>query len=334
MGLGGTAASSLTNERLTASLTRFQPKIANQVMKRKPLLEALMKKKKIYNGGTEVGIRIRYRRAATLGQSGGTGVWSYYDEMSVSPTDTVKAMGERYSNFNQPIAMSREEEWENAGEHEFDRLKENTEFAMDDLSDQLEDVFWGISGGDGNKLPTPITDIISGSDSLTLYGLPKSTNTWLYSQEVTSVGDLETELVDAMREGELLVIDNSPNQTDKIDMWMTHRDVYLGLEKVLPQYLNVSSLDKADLGFDQIHFNKVPVRWSSDCPLDANAKYQMFGFMTKYWEVATRRQCNFLTTKFIDMLPKQNASVAQLMHSFAVVCNNPRTNVRINGIEL
>lgn len=333
MGLAGLAISQV-NERLTSSLTAFQPNIADNVKRRKPLLEALLKRKKVYSGGTEVGVRIRYRQAARLGQPGGVGEFSYYDELNTTPTDTVKAMGERWSNFHVPIALSHEEMYENDGEHAFDRLQENTEFAMDDMSDNLNDVAWGISGGDGNKLPTPITDVVSGSDSLTLYGLAKSSNTWLYSQEVTDVGDLETELIDAMREGELLVLDNAPSQTDKIDLWITHRDVYLGLEKVLPQYVQVSSTKEADLGFEQLYFNKVAVRWDSDCPLDNSSRYQMFGLTTKYWEAGIRRQWNFKTTKFIDMLPKQAASVAQLFVGLAFVCNNPRTNVRINGIDL
>lgn len=334
MGLGGLAIHQI-NERLSASLSAFQPRIADQVKRRKPLLEAMMRKKKTYTGGLEVAVRVRHKQAARLGQPGGVGEFSYYDELNTSPIDPVKAMGERFSNLHVPVALSHEEMYENSGKHAaFDIFKENTDFSMDDLSDNAEDVFWGISGGDGNKLPTPITDVVSGTDSLSLYGLPKASNTWLNSQEVTSVGDLETNLIDGMREGELLVIDNAPNKMDKVDFWITHRDVYLGIEKVLPQYIQVKSTDDADLGFDQLMFNKVPIRWSSDCPLDDDDEYQMFGLMLKYWEFAVRKQWNFKTTKFYDMLPKQPASVAQIFLSMASVCNNPRTNVRINGIQL
>lgn len=335
MGLGGLAnANNVSNERLTASLSAYQPKIANNIATRKPLLDLLMPSKKLYSGGTEVAVRIRYRRSAKLGGTGGTGVWSYYDELSTSPTDTVKAMGERWSNFNQPIALSHEEQWENDGEHEFDRLKENTTFAEDDLADDLNEVCWGVSGGDGNKLPTPITDVVSGSDSLTLYGLAKSSNTWLYSQEINDSGDLETELIDDMRDGELRSIDNSPSKSDKISAWITDRDVFLGLEKVLPQYVQVGSTKEADLGFEQIFLNRVPVMWDSDTPLDSDSEYQMYGLQKKYWELAIRRQTNFKVTPFVNMMPKQPADVSQLLASIAIVCNNPRTNVRIKGIEL
>ncbi len=336
MGLGGLAyGGSITPERLTSSMSAYQPKIANNVRNRKALLKILEKRTKTYAGGTEVAVRIRYRRSAKLGQAGGgTGVWSYYDELSTSPTDTVKAMGERFSNFNQPIALSMEETWENDGEHAYDRLMENRSFAEDDLADDLNEVHWGISGGDGNKLPTPLPDIISGSDSLTLYGLAKSSNTYLYSQEKTDIGDLEANLLDAMRELELDCIDNSPSDSDKIDAWVTHKDVYLGLENVLPQYVQVGSTKDADLGFDMIRLNKVPIVWDSDCPLDTAQEYQIFGLMTKYWEIGKRKQANFKVTPFKDMLPKQPAMVAQLFDSFAVVCNNPRTGGRGSGIEL
>lgn len=335
MGLSGLAIEQV-NERLTASLTRFQPKIANLISKRTPLLDLLMPRKKVYSGGTEVGVRIRHRRSGKLGETGGTGEFSYYDELNTQPTDTVKAVGESFSNLHQPIAISHEEMYENDGEKAFDRLKENTDFAMDDLAEDVNDAFWGISGGDGNKLPTPITDVISGTDSLTLYGIAKTStsNTYMNSQSIGSVGDLETELLDAMREGELLAIDNSGNKINKIDAWITHRNVYLGIENTLPQYVQVESTSAADLGFDEIRFNKKPIRWDSSCPLDSDQKYQMFGFMLKFWEFAVRSQWNFKTTKFIDMLPKQAASVAQLFLGCALVCNQPRSQLRIKGIEL
>ena len=339
MGLGGLArGGSYTTERLTAAASAFQPKIADNVSKRKPLLDLFEGQVKTYSGGTEIAVRIRYRRSAKLGQAGGTGVWSYYDELSTSPTDTVKAMGERYSNFNQPIAISHEELWENSGpEQEYDRWKENTEFAMDDLSDDLNEVHWGISGGDGNKLPTPLTDIISGTDTLTLYGLSKgtgATDSWLNSQEVNDIGDLETYLLDKMRGMELEVIDNAPNKSDKVDFWMTHKYVFLGLENILPQYVQVGKTADADLGFDKIYLNRVPIMWDSECPLDVDQRYQIFGGVKKYFEVGVRKQSNFRMTKFVNMEPKQFANVAQLHHSYAFVCNNPRTTVRGKGIDL
>ncbi len=337
MGLPGLAGQGrFDTERLTSSVSAWQPKVANAVARRKPLLDAMMPMKKLYSGGTEVAVRIRYRRSAKLGQTGGTGVWAYYDELSTSPTDTVKAMGERWSNFNQPVALSHEESWENDGEHAFDRLMENEGFAEDDLSDDLNEVLWGISGGDGNKLPTPITDVISGTDTMTLYGISKSStaNTWLNSQEVNDVGDLETELIDAMRSAELKAIDNSPNKNDKIDFWITHMNVFLGLEKVLPQYVQVASTKDADLGFDKIYLNRVPITWDSESPLDSDSEYQMFGTQKKTWELAIRRQTNFKFTPFVNMAPKQMADVSQLLASIAVVNNNPRGSVRIKGIEL
>lgn len=335
MALGGLAYNgSISTERLTATLSARQPKISNAVLTRNPLVEFFKKKIKTYAGGSEIRVDLRYKRSAKLGEAGGTGAWSYYDQLSVTPTDTVKAMGEPWSNLNVPIAISHQEKWENDGENVFDLVKTKTTFAEDDLADDLEDVLWGISGGDGAKLPTSLIEIVSGSDAGTLYGLSKAANTFLYSQEINGVGDLETNLIDQMRYGELLTIDNAPNKQDKIDAWFTHRDVYLGLENTLPQYIQVKSTADADLGFDEIMFNKVPVRWSSRCPKDSDQKYQMFGLMTKYWELAIRRQVNFIVTPFKDMSPTQMADVAQLLVSLGVICNNPRTNLRMKGIVL
>jgi hypothetical protein len=56
--------------------------------------------------------------------------------------------------------------------------------------------------------------------------------------------------------------------------------------------------------------------------------------MGKYWEFAIDRELNFATTKFYDMLPDQHSVCAQLFLTFAVVCNQPRTNWRGTGVTV
>lgn len=321
-----------TNERLSASLSRFQPKIADNIFKRQPIIEWMKEQKKTYNGGTEVKIRFRYTKGGKSGSAGGIKAFQYYDTLNSQPTDTVKTGRALWKNLAVPISISHEEMRENAGEKQFDRLKEKTEEAMDLLAEEMNDDLWGIGGAPSDMLIEPITSIVSGSDAGTIHGLTKASNTWLYSQEVTSSGDLATNLISSMRTGRNLCIDNAPNKQDKVDLWITDRTVYEGFEDIHPTFLEYNTNKGVDLGFEQMIYTGVPVRFDSSCPLDSSGNRQMFGLMSKYWEMAIDTEWNFKTYPFTDLMPKEPVSLSQLIVRWAVINNNPRTNVRISGI--
>ena len=335
-GIGGTSLNQ-TNERLSSSLARYQPKIADNIKTRNVLLDALDPRKKTYNGGTEVAIRFRYKKLAKLGEAGNNvGAYKYYDQLNTSPSDTIKTGRETWSNLNVPIAISHQEQRENQGPNQFDRLKEKTEEAMDNLAENVNDILWGVAGGDNSLLPTPITTIVSGSDTGTIHGLSKASNTWLYSQESTSIGDAATNLLDKMTEGYNLSVDNAPNKSDKLDLFVTDRVTFQVLQAILPAYIakDRNGVEDVDIGFPTVVYMGVPVRFDSTCPQPTPTTHQMLGLMLKYWEFAIDSALNYKTTKFYDMLPDQAADVAQLFLTFAVLCNNPRTNWRGNGITV
>ncbi len=333
-GLGGLSLNQ-SNERLSASLARFQPKIADNVKTRNVTLDWLMPRKKLYDGGTEIGVRFRYKKMAKLGEAGNhVGAYKYYQQLNTSPSDTIKAGREVWSNLQVPIALSNQEKRENAGEKEFDRLKEKTEEAMDILSENSNDILWGVAGGDQSLLPTPITDIVSGADSLTLHGLAKASNTWLNSQYTTSIGDASDFLLEKMTEGYNLCVDNAPNKSDALDIFLMARAPFQVLQNIMPAYVTYQSNEKVDIGFPTLMHMGVKVRFDSTIPLDSNNQYQVYGLMGKYWELAIDKELNFSTTKFYDMLPDQHSVCAQLFLTFAVINNNPRTNWRGNGITI
>lgn len=321
-----------SNERLSASLSRFQPNIADNIFKRQPLIEWIKGRKKTYNGGTEVKVRFRYTKGGKSGSAGGIKAFQYYDLLNTSPTDTIKTGRALFKNLAVPITISHEELRENSGEKQFDRLKEKTEEAMDLAAEEMNDDLWGIGGASQDLLIEPVTNLVSGSDSLTIHGLAKSSNTWLNSQELTNTGDLATNIIDKMRSGRNLCIDNAPSKGDKIDLWMCDRTVYEGFEDIHPTFLQYTTNKDVDLGFEQLIYTGVPVRFDASCPLDASGNRQMYGFMSKYWEMAVDTEWNFMTTKFYDLMPRQAVSTAQILIRWAVILNNPRTNVRINGI--
>jgi len=323
-----------TNERLSASLSRFQPKIADNIFKRQPTLEYFKKQKKTYNGGTEVKIRFRYTKGGKSGSAGGIKAFQYYDTLNSTPTDTIKTGRVLWKNLAVPISISHEEMRENSGGNQFDRLKEKTEEAMDLLSEEQNDDIWGVGGAAGDLLIESMTSIVSGSDAGTIHGLSKASNTWLYSQEVTSSGDLATNLISSMRSGRNLCIENAPNKQDKVDLWVTDRSVYEGFEDLHPTFLQYDSNKNVDLGFEQMIYTGVPVRFDSSCPLDASGNHQMFGLMSKYWELGIDSEWNYKTYAFTDLMPKEPVSLSQLVLRWCLMNSNPRTNVRISGITL
>lgn len=333
-GLGGVALNQ-SNERLSASLTRFQPKIADNVKRRRVTLDWIMPKLKTYDGGLDIGVRFRYLEMADIGEAGGhAGVFNYYDELNTQPADTIKNGRETFSNLNVPIALSHEEQWENSGKNEFDRFKEKTEEAMTTMARQQNNILWGVAGGDQSKLPTSIPTWVSGSDAGTIAGLSKAANTWLYSQESNSIGDAADFLLEKMTTGYNLCVDNAPDDTDHLDAFFTQRPVFEVIQSILPAYVTYETNKDVDIGFPTLIYMGVKIRFDSTIPQPTASTYSMYGLMSKYWEMPVRTQANYKTTKFYDMLPDQAADVAQLIHAFAVVCNNPRTNWRGSGITI
>lgn len=331
-GLGGIGANKST-KRLSASAARFQPKIADNIKTRNVLLDYFLNKKRIYNGGTEVQIKFRYKKKSKLGANIHNNAFNYYDELTTQPSDTIKTGAEPWSNMQEPVTVSQEEKIENSGKKEFDLFKDGMEEAMDSMAENMNDVLWGISG-DSAKVPTPITTIISGSDAGTIAGLSKASNTWLNSQATAAIGDAATNILDEMTAAYNLTIDNAPNKSDKLDLWITDRQVFQVVQGLLPAYVEYSSNKGVDIGFPSWTYMGVKGAFDSSCPLDSAGNRQMFGFMGKYWELAQDKTWNMHMTEFFNMLPEQAADIAQLFERWAVICNNPRTNWRGIGITI
>lgn len=331
----GSVSINRDNTRKTAALEKFQPNIANNISKRTVLLDFLKERTKIYDGGAEVAVRFRYTRSGKLGQNTHVNAFNYYDKLTTQPTDTVKVGSEAWSNIQNPITISHEEQIENRGNKEFDLVKSNTEFTMDDTAEDMNDVFWGVAGGSQAKLPTPLTTYVSGANAGTICNLSKASNTWLYSQYTASIGDAATNLLDKMTTGYNSCVDNSPNKSvDKPTAALMDQSTFEVLQGIYPSYLNLTSTKDADIGFPTINYMGMKLRFDSTCPLDSSSNHQCFILTPKYWELAIDKTWNYHTTKFYDMLPDQAADVAQLIVRVALICNNCRTNWWGYGITL
>lgn len=337
-GLGGTALNQ-TNERLSAGLTEYAKggAIADNVKRRNVTLDFLMSNgiKELYDQtGTELGVRFRYAEMADIGEAGGhAGTYSYYSQLNTQPSDTIKTGRETWSYLNVPITLSHQEQDENKGKKQFDRMREKTEEAETTMARNINNIAWGIAGGDQSLLPTAIPTIVSGSDAGTIHGLSKASNTWLYSQESTAIGDAATYLLDKMTEGYNLCVDNSPDMSDKLDRFLMNRQVYQVIQSILPAYVAYESNKEVDIGFPTVIYMGVKCQFDRAIPL-TGGQYNVYGLMKKYWELAILRSKNFTTTKFYDMMPDVAADTAQLLTTLCIINKNPRTNWRGSGITV
>lgn len=325
-GLGGTAIYR-NNSRKSASLERFSPNIGNSVAKRTPLLDFFNKRKKIYTGGTSVAVRFRYKHMGALGENTHVNAWNYYDKLTVQPMDVIKTGEEPWSNLNNPVSISHEEQIENSGSNEFDLVKTNTEIAMDELAQNENNILWGVAGGDVSKLPTSIPAIVSGATAGTIAGLSKASNTWLYSQYTAAIGDAATYLFDKMTTGYNSCIDAAPAKAvDKLDGYFMDKETFEVLQSELSSYFAPAKKEDVDIGFPTITHMGMKCYFDSTCPLDADGNHQVFGLMSKYWEKAIEKTMNYKTTPFYDMLPELAADIAQIFLRTATICLIPRTN--------
>lgn len=338
-GLGGTSLNQ-TNERLSAGLAEYAKggAIFDNIKTRNVTLDFFMDEgivEKYDQTGTELAVRFRYKKMSKLGEVGGhAGTYSYYSKLSTQPSDTIKTGRETWANFNIPITLSHQEQDEAKGKKQFDRLKEKTVEAEDNLAENINDVMWGVAQGDQSQYFASIPSIVSGSDAGTIHGFSKAANTWLYSQESTGIGDAATYLLDKMTEGYNLTVDNSPNKSDKLDIFLMPRLVYQVIQGILPAYVQYKDNSNVDIGFPTVPYMGVKCRFDSTIPQPTPTTYAVYGLMKKYWEFAILKSKNFSVTKFYDMMPEQAADTAQMLLTACKINKNPRTNWRGNGITI
>lgn len=325
------------NEGKSAILSAYSADgaIADNIKTRNPIYDALMPRKKIITGGSEIAIRFRATSKADLGENLHTNAYRGYDQLTVAPSDTIKEGSEGWCNLQEPIAISHEEQDENSGKYKaFDLVKEKTIETEDHIANQMNAIAWGVAGGDQSLLASSIPSIVSGSDAGTIHGLSKASNTWLYSQETNTIGDAATEFLGKLTTAYNLTIDNAPSKSDKLDVVFMARPVYEVVQNILPAYIEYGDNKNVDIGIPKVVYMGMKLMFDSMIPADSDGNYQAFGLMLKYWELAIKSQKNFLTTKFYDMLPDQAADVAQLFVSYAHICRQPRTNWRGKGITV
>lgn len=321
-----------TTARLSASLAKYQPNISNVAFKSLPLAEHLLEGKQMQDGGLEIAIHFEYGKQPGVSASGGAKAFSYYEELNLTPSDNIKTATAPWKSIAEPVVISWKEVRENASPNRFNLLKQKTNNAVKSLKDEMNEIFWGISGGDLNLLPTSIPKIITGSglgSGDTIYGLAKSSNTWMYAQEKASSGEFADNGLAHMRNVWNSCSANSPSMTDHPTLLMTDQTVFEAYEDLLPPQYRTDSLQKGDVGFQQLFFKGVPFRFDRMCPLDANDQHQIFFLNKDYLKVVVDKEGDMKTWPFTWMGPERFMWATQIVFMGNVIC----TNFQSQGIQ-
>lgn len=326
-----------TTARLSASLAKYQPKMSDVAFKSLPLTEHLMSNKKIQDGGLEIAIHFEYGKMPGVASTGGTKAFNYYEELNLAPADNVKTATAPFKSTATPVTISWKETRENASPNRFNLLKQKTNNSVKSAKDEHNLIFWGSSGGDVNLLMTSIPKIITGSglgSSDTVYGLAKSSNTWMYSQEQSASGEFADNGLKHMRTVWNSAAANSPDSTDHPTLLMSDQTVFEAYEDLLPPQYRTDSLQKGDIGFQQLFFKGVPVRFDRNCPLDPNGARQIFFFNKSYLYLVMDKEGDFKVWPMTWMGPRNFMWSTQIITMGNLICTNFAAQGRQYGITV
>jgi hypothetical protein len=326
MGAGGNDINN-TSARLSASLAKYQPKISDVAFKSLPLGEHLMSGKETQDGGLEIGIHFEYGKAQGVAAAGGAKLFSYYEELNLTPSDNVKTATVPFKSLAEPIVISWKETRENASPNRFKLLKQKTNNAVKSIKDELNDIYWGISGGTASMLPVDIPSIITGSGigtgyAATVYGLAKASNTWMYSQEKADSNEFADNGLAHMRNVWNSCAANSPSASDHPTLLMTDQTVFEAYEDLLPPQYRTDSLKDGDIGFQQLSYKGVPLRFDRQCPTDLNGERQIFFINKNYLKLVVDSAADMKTWPFEWMGPRNFFWATQIVWSGNVICTN------------
>lgn len=314
-----------TTARLSASLARYQPKISDVIFKSLPLFEHFQAGKQTQDGGLEIAVHFEYGKVAGVDASGGSKGFGYYEELNVTPSDNIKTATCPWKSIATPCVISWKETRENASPNRFNLWKQKVNNAVMSAKDEVNELLWGISGGLASLIPYSLPDIITGSglgSSDTVYGLLKSSNTWMYSQEESAIGEFADYGVKKLRSLHDKCAENSPSSQDAPTLYMTSRTPFEAYEDVLPPQFRTDSLVKGDIGFQQLFFKGTPMRYDRMCPTDADGNYQILAINNKYVKAVFDTQGQFKVWPMTWMGPRNYFWATQIITMFNVICTN------------
>ena len=328
-----------TNARLSASLSKHQPKIPSQVYQRDSLWEHLEDVVQVGDFGLELDVDFEYDELGADG-SGSTGVkpYSYNEELNLTILDGVKTGTCPPKSAAGPIVLTHAEQRENAGQNNFSLLKQRTESAKKAMRKYLSLVAWGMSAAASAVRPHSVTELISQSG--TVFGLAKGSQVnsqglyWMYSQLESSFG----EFADNWKKlGRLFAnqVAYSPEDSDSPSLWITDSTVWMAYWEMLPPTLRTAPAKKGDaMPFQELELLGIPFRFSIRCPLDASGDHQVFSINKKYLFPKVNTSQNFDTPPLVNLHPYRPISATQVYWEGAIMCSHFMSQGYATGVKV
>lgn len=339
---------SLPYDDLTAStLEKFRKTFTDNIFDEHPLLFWLKDKKRVrfVDGGQRITEPLIY----TAGDTSGTGSYSGYDAITITPVDTLTAAYYEWKQVKGTIAISGEEELKNSGESEIVNLLEAKVLqAQETLKNDLSTMIWseaaaGNSGKDVSGIGVMIgdntTDTAASLAATETGGIDSGTYTWWQSvcQDKTAIAAGDVDLRAMVRNAYNTA---SKGGRDRVDVVFSGQTAFEQYEADLLPSVRRTNTKVADAGFTNLEVQGVPWMWDWEAPSDSiygiNSKYLGIVGHSKRWFKQTP-----FTTGLTGDLSAANGGVATTVDArYSVItsmlqltCRNRRRHFRIYNIN-
>lgn len=303
------------NQLLTTTLsTTIAQTPVDQVFKKKPFLEKMMKKAVRKDGGASILIPVMYAKNNTA-QS-----YSGYDTLDTTPQDGFTSTQAKWKNVAVSIAISGEEERQNSGASKIvsllDIKRSQAEESLKDLV--VTQMFAAATGSkDIQGIPTLI-DATS-----TIQDVNSTNNSW-WQATVTSSGSFATQGLSDMRTTESTLSEFKPSSM--LDIGLTTKTILNYYEAALFPGTRYTPASTVDGSFTGLQFRGLTL--FSDPEATSGVIYM---FSTDDLFFVINSNADFTATPFVKPAA-QDARVAQIIFMAQLVSRARRKTGKITGI--
>jgi len=331
----------------TVMRTEFLPKLEDQVFSYSYWLEKLRGMTKTQTGGTG------YNKKLVIAKNPNTGSYEPYGTFRANPADKVTYATVGWKHYYQNIPISNIELLMNKGQQDKTKITDilQTEFEVAESS--LKEIFAADIYSDGAEYAYPAGSAESVSP---IYGLKywvnenrtaggitssASSNTWWNAQVIAAGSPSFTEMTTAsdadfickrLRQG----IGEATVGSETPDVIITTRIIWEGLATVADGYQKMektrvgkgsyNEATKANMGWEAIMFDNVPVIWDSFCP----GGYA-YGLNTNFWEVRALAGANMNMTP-LEKVSGGDTKQATILMSWNMMCYKPSRQFVITAL--
>lgn len=264
----------ISTARITERLSAFKEKIEqtqpiDNFFQRHVTLDALMKNKKMINGGRQEGHPIN------LGDNSTVKWFKDYDTFDTTPQDTARTVVYPFKNMGGTVTISWEEIRETNGSDNqiFDLVKHRRDTLNETMMAALNSHLYTASAASDEILTLP--QIISATGSIG--GIDASTEPKWASVVEAAVGSFATNGVTKMNSlfNQLLI------NKAKVDTLITTREIYEAYEAECLGDVQYVDLAKGDRSFKAISFKGLPLQFDHDCTSGAIYMFDSSALMFK-----------------------------------------------------